>query len=325
MRKIILLGFSVFALLPSAAKAVNTQAQEFDELGMALYGRGLYAKSINYFQDAVQADPTDWQGYENLGNAYFKIGDNSNAFSAFQKSLQINPNNNSLQIIVQNLQAKGTIAANADQPAFTGVQAPVNNYSVESEQPIEGNQHNLPPSQVFPQPGAGRSPRESWDQTEPASSYGLAPINRSKIWFNIDLAYNWSNQADLFSGAANENSFIQQNGFTGTALADHGGIEGGVELGFLLNPYNGIAIGVRGIASNQYNSNLNLQDGGDFESVNVQPLVVPLTVDYYLFMPDHDGRFFITAGVGYYFANVSVDDNFSYDNSSGPTLSLIHI
>src|SRR5665213_1157386 len=36
-------------------------------------------------------------------------------------------------------------------------------------------------------------------------------------------------------------------------------------------------------------------------------------------MPDHDGRFFITAGVGYYFANVSVDDNFSYDNSSGPT------
>lgn len=327
MKKIILLGLFVFALSPSAAKAVNAQAQEYDELGMALYSRGLYAKSITYFQNAVQADPTDWQDYENLGNAYFKINDNADALNAYQKSLQINGNNDSLQVIVQNLQSNGTAAASpANQiPAGVAAQVPAKNNNVENEQPIENNQYNLIPSSSFPQrptiSPAIQYPDQRNDLDQPKETFigDMASINRSKVWFSIDLAYNWSNQADLFSGAANENSFIKQNGFTGTALADHGGIEGGLEIGFLLNPYNGIAIGVRGIASNQYNSNLNLQDGGDFESVNVQPFVVPLTVDYYLFLPDHDGRFFITAGVGYYFANVSVDDNFSYSNSGGPT------
>jgi tetratricopeptide (TPR) repeat protein len=105
MRKALLLVLSILLLAPAMARAANTQAQEYDELGQALYRQGLYAKAISYFQNAVQTDPADWQGYENLGNAYFKINDNADALSAYQKSLQINPNNTTLENIVQSLQA----------------------------------------------------------------------------------------------------------------------------------------------------------------------------------------------------------------------------
>jgi hypothetical protein len=41
-----------------------------------------------------------------------------------------------------------------------------------------------------------------------------------------------------------------------------------------------------------------------------------LTLDYYLFLPDHEGRFFLTAGVGYYFVDVQGDDNFTTNNGA---------
>src|ERR1700722_4376228 len=93
MRKLLLFFLSIILIAPAAAKAANAQAQEYDELGLALYRQGLYAKAIPYFQNAVQADPADWQGYEDLGNSYFKINANTEALSAYQKSLQINPDN----------------------------------------------------------------------------------------------------------------------------------------------------------------------------------------------------------------------------------------
>jgi tetratricopeptide (TPR) repeat protein len=85
MKKSILLVLSVLLLIPALARAANAQAQEYDELGMSLYRQGLYAKAITYFQNAVQADPTDWEGYENLGNAYFKINDNADALTFLSK------------------------------------------------------------------------------------------------------------------------------------------------------------------------------------------------------------------------------------------------
>src|SRR5665213_802672 len=111
MRKILLLLLSILLLTPALAQAANAQAQEYDELGMSLYRQGLYAKAISYFKNAVQADSTDWEGYENLGNAYFKINDNADALSAYQSSLQINPNNTTLENIVQSLQSNTAPAA----------------------------------------------------------------------------------------------------------------------------------------------------------------------------------------------------------------------
>jgi len=333
-------------LAPWSAYAANAQAQEYDDLGLALYRQGLYAKSIPYFQNAVQADPTDWQGYEDLGNAYFKINANQDALTAYQKSLQINPDNTTLENIIQTLQANATPvttdsgmtqsnpapAASSPAPAYgnSAPNAPTSappTGSVESEQPIQNN----PQAQSQPVPPQQPSEvivthRRGWRRANPEPEVvyqdNLAPINHSKFWATVELGYNWSNQADLMNGATNFNNFVNQGGYTGIATMDNSGVEGGVELGFMLDENNGIALGFRGIATTAYNANINYQNGNsqtasDFETVSIQPYVVPLTLDYYLFLPDHDGRFFLTAGVGYYFADVTVNDNFSYTNQGG--------
>jgi hypothetical protein len=52
----------------------------------------------------------------------------------------------------------------------------------------------------------------------------------------------------------------------------------------------------------------------DFENATFTPYVVPLTLDYYLFLPDSGGRFFLTGGIGYYAATVHVNENASLSN-----------
>ncbi len=288
---------ALFLFLSPAALLAQT-AQDYQDLGNAVYQKGLYAKSVDYFKLAVQTNPNDWQSYEDMGNAYMKMNDNSDALAAYQKSLQINPNNSTLQTLVDSLNNSGT------PPTQTQ-----DNQSVAPPPSNGGQWEESQPTNVIIQR------RRPWRRPQPEVVYkdGLAPMNHARGWLDVDLSYNWSNQADLFNSVTSFNNYLNQNPpATGVATADHGGIEGGAEAGFLLNPYNGIAIGIRGIQSNPFQSNLNLNNGGDGEAVNIQPYVVPLTLDYYLFLPDHDGRFFLTAGVGYYFAVAYVDDNYSY-------------
>ncbi len=293
---------ALFLFLSPLALLAQT-AQDYQDLGNAVYQKGLYAKAVDYYKQAVQADPNDWQSYEDMGDSYMKMNDNSDALAAYQKSLQINPNNSAVQTQVNSLQSSGTAPVQAQDNS--GMAPP----------PSNGTQwEESQPTTVMYQ-----RRRHPWRQLEPVVyKDGLAPINHARYWIDVDLAYNWSNQADLFNGVTAFNNYVSQNPtYTGIATADHGGIEGGVELGFLLNPYNGIAIGVRGVQTNSFQSNLDLHDGGDFETVNIQPYILPLTLDYYLFLPDHDGRFFLTAGIGYYFAVAQVDDNYSYDIYEG--------
>jgi tetratricopeptide (TPR) repeat protein len=289
---------ALFLFLSPVALLAQT-AQDYQDLGNAVYQKGLYAKAVDYYKQAVQANPNDWQSYEDMGDAYMKMNDNSDALTAYQKSLQINSNNSAVQAQVNSLQSSGTTPAQA-QGNSNAEPPPANGGQWEESQPttvvVERRRH-------------------PWRRPEVMIDYkdGLAPMNHARGWLDVDLAYNWSNQADLFTSQTNFNNYVSQNPpATGIATADHGGIEGGVEAGFLINPYNGIAIGVRGIQSNPYQSNLTLNNGGDGETINIQPYVVPLTLDYYLFLPDHDGRFFLTAGIGYYFAVAYVDDNYSY-------------
>jgi len=96
----------------------------------------------------------------------------------------------------------------------------------------------------------------------------------------------------------------------------------GGEVGFLINPNNGLALGLRYLRTDDFTFDQNLQNGpatvsgsvynSDFENQNLSTYVVPLTLDYYFFLPDAGGRFFLSAGLGYYYGVVRVDDNYSY-------------
>jgi len=346
MRKLLLFCLSVLLIVPAVAKAANAQAQEYDDLGLALYRQGLYAKSIPYFQNAVQADPTDWQGYENLGNAYFKINANPDALSAYQKSLQINPNNSTLENIVQTLQASATpVSANANtapaaapgnNPASTqpmnsappaGDAPPTSQSNVESDQPIGNN-----PSQTYAtqQPGTTvvvqhrRRWRNYETEAEQAYADGLAPIDHAKFWTKLELGYTYASMEDFVNGAANINNGSYFNNdptgylnttYSGSALASNSGAHAGIELGFLLNQNSGLAIGVKYAALNSYTANVTYNDSyADYENATLLPQVVPITLDYYFFMPDSGGRFYIKAGVGYYFSDIQVNESYSYSN-----------
>ena len=374
MRKLLLFCLSILLIAPAVAKATNAQAQEYDDLGSALYRQGLYAKSIPYFQNAVQADPTDWQGYENLGNAYFKINANPDALSAYQKSLQINPNNSTLENIVQTLQASATpLAVNTNPAVITSnspantqpmngnpppAAAPANNQpginqpptgsapptapqsGVDSDQPIQNGQSN--PSQDYApsQPGTTvvvqhRRHWRSYDaQPEPTYTDNLAPIDHAKFWAKLEGGYSYTTQGDLMNSASvinSENSAgtlpNNQLGLTsGSASMSPNAYNVGAELGFLLNPSNGIAIGLRFIQSTDYIFNgINSaaatvgSNPNDFENADFSAYVIPITLDYYVFLPDHDGRFFISAGVGYYAADVHVNEQYNFDNYYGQT------
>lgn len=326
MRKLLPFLLSIILIAPAVAKAANAQAQEYDELGLALYRQGLYAKAIPYFQNAVQADPADWQGYEDLGNSYFKINANTEALSAYQKSLQINPDNTTLENIVQSLKNSGVTAATAPgaPPA-----------SVESEQPIGSNQSQVASRPYQPESSTVVVKRRQWSQPVPVNyADGLNAIDHAKFWTKFEMAYNYSTQTDLIGSAAainaeSANGTLPSNnlGLTnGSATMSTTGYNLGAEIGFLINPNNGIGIGVRYIQSTDYNFNeVNSaaatigSNSHDFEYGTFTPYVVPITLDYYVFLPDSEGRFFISAGVGYYAADVRVSENYNFDNYFGST------
>src|SRR5580658_8753881 len=121
MRNQTFVGLVALLLLLPAALLAQT-AQDYQDMGNAVYQKGLYSKAADYFKQAVQANPNDWQSYEDLGNAYIKMNDNSDALAAYQKSLQINSNNSTLQTLVDNLQSSGTTPSQAqDQSNYNNL------------------------------------------------------------------------------------------------------------------------------------------------------------------------------------------------------------
>jgi len=82
-------------LAPAALFAATPEAQDYEDIGMAAYQKGLYAKSVEYFQKAVQADPNDWQAYQEMGDAYVKMNDPRDAGTLIKKvskSIPTTPN-----------------------------------------------------------------------------------------------------------------------------------------------------------------------------------------------------------------------------------------
>ncbi len=309
-----LLGLFALLLIPTLASAQMT-SQEYDQLGQAVYQKGLYDKAVVYFQQATQADPTNAQAFEDLGNAYMKQGNQSQALQAYQQSLQLNPNNTTLKVMVDNMNSANNTAAPAQA----------------QNEPANPQMEQSPAQETIVI--HRRRPRP---QPEPVVNYNdnLAPMDHARVWTKFEFGYNYSLQGDLTDSATNvtnENSngtlAAQEYGFTnGSASMPLGGLMLGGELGFLIDPNEGIAIGVRYLQANDYNYSASNSAPSsfagypsDFWATTLTPYAVPFTLDYYLFLPDHNGRFFITAGAGYYAGTVQVQDNFSVVNYTGDT------
>ena len=285
-RKILGLFFCSALLAPSLTLAATGTSKDYDDQGLALFNKGLYAKSVEYFQRSVQADPGNWQAYEDLGNAYSQLGQNQNAINAYQHSLQANPNNQTVRDAITNL----------------------------------GGDPNAGPSS----PAAARDESESTPisikhiaRPKPTYDDNLPRMDHTQIWTRFEMGYNYAAQTDLFNSAATINGTIQNNGYTGLATADNNAYMLRGEVGYLFNPYIGLSLGVGFVNSNTYTSNVDLQNGGDFEDESFHPYLVPVTADLYLFLPDPGGRFFISGGVGYYAGMVHVEDNYDFEISQG--------
>jgi len=283
----------LFLCLPLLSNAAGTSAQDYEEMGQALYDRGLYAKSVNYFLKATQADPNSWSAYEKLGDAYSKMGDAVKAKEAYRKSFQLNPDH-----------------SDSTHP------------SEESNFDSEDNLEESPTIVPTPTP-VGTEIRRPMPTTrigrlrlaeELSARNGSSVINYSRFWGRVELGYNYSAQGDLLNSARILTGQIADNGWLGSSTAGNHGLNMGADLGFQWDPYNGIALGIRYLRAPDYTINLNFQNdpSPDFEEATFQPSVLPITLDYYLFLPDKDGRFFLSAGAGLYPGRVHVDENYDF-------------
>lgn len=177
----------------------------------------------------------------------------------------------------------------------------------------------LPPALARAAEGAPSDPAASPTATAASTVYAdhLNPIDHAGYWAKFDVTYDYAAQGDLINSAApiNSGSYSNPGGlgsYAGSATAGHDGLGLGFELGLLLSPSSGIAFGAHYLQTNQYVAGVNYNNAdGDSESVTLLPTVVPLTLDYYFFLPDGDGRFFLSLGTGYYIANVRVSQNIS--------------
>lgn len=292
--------FSLFALVPAYLRA---DATDYRDMGQALYQKGLYAKAVDYFRQAVAADPNDWQSYQAMGDAYMKMDSKVEALDAYQKSLKINPDNSQVRTQVDNLTA-------------AGIQAPSNNAAspstgeFEESRPVTETQTTvIKRRRVFVQP------------TPVVYTDGLAAMDHAKLWTQFSIGYSNSRNSELLGSANSWNNDITNGGLTGSASASSDGLNLGFELGFLLNPNSGLALGVKYINTADYTLNVNFQNGpanvggtvydSDFDQTTLSPYIIPITLDYYLFLPDSGGRFWLSAGAGYYFGAVHVERNYS--------------
>lgn len=306
-----ILGHSAFAATPA----------ELRQMGAALAQRGLYAKAADYLQQAVQADPNDWQAYEDLGNVRMKLNESAEALEAYRQSLRIHPDNPTLQNLVDNLNATaGPDNATAVAPSTVPAAAGAGNEQWETAQPVTVG--GAAPPAVHPHP-----------QGPPVYNDGLAAIDHARYWVQASLGYANMRTGDLSTSAAAWNQDIASNGWTGSASSLNDAVEVGGQLGLLLSPNNGIALGVKAALLSDYKLNVNYQNGpspvtvggnpvtysdgttvifdSDFDQTTLTPSLLPITLDYYLFLPDGGGRFFLSGGFGWYIGEVHAERAYS--------------
>ena len=319
------LCLSLLMILPATLGA--SPASDDKVGGQALLRAGQYAKAVDYFKNAIQADPQDAEAYQDLGDAYTKLGDTENARAAYEKSLQIDPNNPAARSSLNDL---GPSPTAQDHSNFN---------TLSQDHPAMGSSPAATGTKKFDEDSTVTQQAEPWHKNPGAvrayvTDDGMARIDRARLWTRFGVGYSYSMQTDLMNSATAENGIIASNGWSGSATGDTNGYHLFGELGFLLNPYMGLGIGLGYLRTNDYHFNTDLGNGpatvagtvydSDFEDESLTPTAVPLTVDLYLFLPDGGGRFFVSAGAGLYFGKVHVEDNYSYVISANdPTFSDI--
>lgn len=116
-------GLAFFILLSGPCALWATTDVDYRVTGMALYRAGQYVKAVNYFKNAIKANPKDWKAYEDLGSTYEKLNDPAEALAAYRKSLRLNPSDANLRIYVKRLSHStgSTLAAPTATPAPNSV------------------------------------------------------------------------------------------------------------------------------------------------------------------------------------------------------------
>jgi hypothetical protein len=106
------------ALLASPLDALAQDSAAYLKAGNQLYQSKDYAKAAQYYQAAVQLDPSSAAAHQGLGNCRYQSGDKSGALAAYEKALALTPGNSALASFVQNLRAQVGAPAPAAEPAF---------------------------------------------------------------------------------------------------------------------------------------------------------------------------------------------------------------
>jgi len=101
IKNVFLLG--IFVLAAQSASAATSE--EYYNAGMSLYQKAQYGQSIQYYQAAVQLDPSNWRAYQGMGHSYYRSGNILEAVKAYDASLKLNPGNTELQKFVDNLKS----------------------------------------------------------------------------------------------------------------------------------------------------------------------------------------------------------------------------
>jgi hypothetical protein len=268
-------------------EAPHPSLTDLKSQGLTAYQQGLYAKSAQAFLGAVDADPKDWQAYENLGNCYYKLNRWKKALEAYRQSLAIHPDNPTLGLLVEQLQKEAEILNSGVSPS-AGFPAPV------------------PSSLSTPPKGA--------------DSFGSV-----KSWFRLEGGYNNSGLGDFKDSAAAFNRNLSGNGYTGSVLQSNDGSVFGLELGFQVCPFNGLALGFHYLRTADYGANFS-QPGTtplSFEDETLQPHVVGFTLDDYWFLNDKGGRFFLGMGVGYYEGTVHLEERYDFTSGGGGAANFV--
>ncbi len=79
------------ALWTDCVKKSPQKARPYVDLGVAYLNAGVYDKSAETIQRAIQIDPKFAEAYYNLGLAYQKMGDFDKAIAMEKKSLEVDP------------------------------------------------------------------------------------------------------------------------------------------------------------------------------------------------------------------------------------------
>jgi hypothetical protein len=233
-----------------------------------------------------------------------------------------------VSLLVDNLKSQGVTA-----PAETTVAQSQTN--VESEEPIEedNNDHIEEPSTVQKTIVVKTRRPRTWRRVPPQPEVrytdGLNPIDHSKYWAKVEAGYTYATQGDFTASAAAVNSEAANGTLPfqfdkGNALFSTNSYHLGFEVGLLIDVHNGIAFGARYIQGSDYILDLSNSapstisgESSDFESAKFTPYAVPITLDYYFFIPDAGGRFYLSAGVGYYVSTVRTEETYSLSNYYG--------